>query len=48
MEENVDQEIFDIENQLWKEQILVIGRNFFLIYGALALVRDVVKFVCRK
>ena len=48
MEENVDQEIYDAENQIWKEQVLVIGRNFFLIYGALALVRDVLKFVCRR
>ena len=47
MDENLAEETY-IENQLWKEQVLLIGRNFFLIYGALALVRDVLKFVCRK
>ena len=48
MEENLDQEIFDAENQLWKERVLVIGRNFCIVYGALALIRDIIRFVCRK
>ena len=48
MEENVDQEIYDAENLIWKEQVLVIGRNFCIVYGALALIRDVIRFVCRK
>ena len=48
MEENLDQEIYDAENLIWKEQVLVIGKNFCIIYGALALVRDVIRFVCRR
>ena len=47
MDENLAEETY-IENQLWKEQVLVIGKNFCIIYGALALIRDVVKFVCRR
>ena len=48
MEENLDQEIYDAENLIWKEQVLVIGRNFCIVYGAIALIRDVIKFVCRR
>ena len=48
MEENLDQEIYDAENQIWKEQVLVIGKNFFIIYGGLALIRDIIKIVCKR
>jgi len=48
MEENVDQEIYDAENLIWKEQVLVVGRNFCIVYGALALVRDMTRFICGR
>ena len=32
----------------WKSDSIEIARDFCIIYGALALVRDVLKFVCRK
>ena len=32
----------------WKSDSIEIARDFFIVYGALALVRDVLKFVCRK
>ena len=47
MDENLAEETY-IENQLWKEQAIEIGKNFCTVYGALALVRDVARFVCRK
>ncbi len=47
MDENLAEETY-IENQLWKEQALEIGRNFFIIYGAFALLRDSIKFVCNR
>ena len=48
MEENMDPEIDDFEEPDWKEHALEISRNFFSIFGVIALIRDVVKFVCRK
>ena len=48
MNENLDPEIDDLDEPEWKEQAVEIGRNFFSIFGAIALIRDVVRFVCRK
>jgi len=48
MNENLDPEIDDLEESEWKKQALEIGRNFFSIFGVIALIRDVVRFVCRK
>ena len=47
MNENLAEETY-IENQLWKEQVLVIGRNFFIIYGALSFFKDFINLICRK
>ena len=48
MEEILDPELEDVEDFVWREQAIEIGRNFFIVYGALALVRDIARFVCRK
>ena len=48
MEEILDPELEDVEDPEWKEHALEIGRNFCIVYGAIALVRDVARFVCRK
>ena len=48
MNENMDPEIDDFEELEWKEHALEIGKNFFIVYGVLSLIRNVVKFVCRK
>lgn len=48
MNENLDPEIDDIEEPEWREHALAIGKNFFSIFGVIALFRDVVRFVCRK
>ena len=48
MEEILDPELEDVEEPEWKEHALEIGRNFCIVYGALALVRDVARFVCKK
>ena len=47
MDENLAEETY-IENQIWKEQVLVIGKNFFIIYGTLSILKDFIKLVCRK
>ena len=45
-EENVQ---VDVENEFdWRSRAMEIGRNFCMVYGALALIRDVARFVCRK
>ena len=48
MEEILDPELEDVEDLEWKRHALEIGRNFCMVYGAIALVRDVARFVCRK
>ena len=48
MDENLDSEFEDMEDPEWKEYALEIGTNFCMVYGAIALVRDVASFVCRK
>ena len=48
MNENLDPEIDDLEESEWKDHAVEIGRNFFSIFGVIALIRDVVRFVCRK
>ena len=48
MEEILDPELEDVEDPEWKEQALEIGKNFCIVYGALALIRDVARFVCKK
>ena len=48
MEEILDPELEDVEEPEWKEHALEIGRNFFIVYGVLSLIRNVVKFMCRK
>ena len=48
MEEILDPELEDVEDPEWKEHVLEIGRNFCMVYGALAVFRDVARFICRK
>ena len=48
MEEILDPELEDVEDPEWKRHALEIGRHFCMVYGAIALVRDVARFVCRK
>ena len=48
MEEILDLELEDVEEPEWKKHALEIGRNFCMVYGALAVFRDVARFICRK
>ena len=32
----------------WRNDSIEIARSFFIVYGAIALVRDVIRFVCRR
>ena len=32
----------------WRNDSIEIARDFCIVYGAIALVRDVIRFVCRR
>ena len=32
----------------WRNDSIEIARDFFIVYGALALIRDVIRFACRR
>ena len=52
MEENIDHpedlELPEVEDTAWRENAVEIGKDFFIVYGTIALIRDVARFMCNK
>ena len=52
MEENVelpeDLKLPEVEEVAWRETAIEVGRDFFIVYGTIALIRDVARFMCNK
>ena len=52
MEENIELpeelELPEVEDNAWRERAIDIGRDFCIVYGAIALIRDVARFMCNK
>ena len=52
MDENIELpeelESPEVEDTAWRENAVDIGRDFCIVYGAIALIRDVARFMCNK
>ena len=52
MEENIElpeeMELPEVEDTEWRENAVDIAKNFFIVYGTIALIRDVARFMCNK
>ena len=52
MEENIEfpeeLELPEVEDLAWRETAVDIGRDICIVYGAIALIRDVARFMCNK
>ena len=52
MEENIehpeDLKLPEVEDDAWRENAVDVAKDFFFVYGAIALIRDVARFMCNK
>ena len=52
MEENVEfpeeLQLPEVEETAWRETAVDVGRDFCIVYGTIALIRDVARFMCNK
>ena len=52
MEENIEHpEEFDlpeVDDIAWRDNAVDIAKDFFIVYGTIALIRDVARFMCNK
>ena len=52
MEENIehieDIELPEVDEVAWRDNAVDIAKDFFIVYGAIALIRDVARFMCNK
>ena len=43
-----DLELPEVEDLVWRDNAADIARDFFIVYGTIALIRDVARFMCNK
>ena len=52
MEENIevseDLELPEVEDLAWRDNAVDIAKDFFIVYGTIALIRDIARFMCNK